>query len=151
MANYVVTKGQPDWKTPINNFMADNIITDTGWQSDGVTYLNGFTKDAVNPVEYRVLNFGPVVMFWLKGYIRGVKNFSTPTTVCKLPVSLAKFNDNVNYHVESVLGRWTFGGSNVAIRIDLVSDGSLTVWPMGSTADMLDNVFVDSAYICTKI
>ncbi|KRK34370.1 hypothetical protein [Loigolactobacillus bifermentans] len=151
MTKYEIVKGQPDWQTPINNFMADNIITDTGWQSAGVTYLNGFTKDAVDPVEYRVLSFGPVVMFWLKGYIKGVKNFSTPTAVCKLPTNMTNFIDDVNYYVGSVLGRWTFGGSNVAIRVDFASDGSLSVWPMGAPASMSDNVYLDSAYICTKL
>lgn len=135
------------WMDTINsNFK--NIITDTGWQSDGITYLNGIIKDETDPIEYRVLNFGGVVLFFLKGYIGNLKFKAGQYNVAKFPTTLNQYNDDVNYHVGSVLTRWTFDGNENHIRMDLQTDGTLRLWPMVDLSG--GSIYVDSAYLATK-
>ena len=49
-----------------------NVTADTGWQEEGLNYINGFTRDSTDPISYRILQFGNnlyKVMLggWLKG------------------------------------------------------------------------------------
>ena len=58
--------------TQIRTIANTNVTADTGWQEEGVNYINGFTRDSTDPIAYRILQFGSnlrKVMLggWLKG------------------------------------------------------------------------------------
>lgn len=152
--NYHMVKGQSDWSTLYNKFVDDNQIVDTGWQSTGVTYLNGFGKDGQDPFEYRVINFGKTILFFIKGNASDGKGGGVSltnngrTAIAKFPTNLSQYNDNSTHNVEAVVGRWTTNGEAIHIRMDLAADGTLTAWPMGVTSG---SFFIDSLFIVTTL
>ena len=44
--------------TQIRTIANTNVTTDTGWQEEGLNYINGFKRDIHTPISYRILQFG---------------------------------------------------------------------------------------------
>lgn len=45
MTDYNMTTGMSGWMAKYNQFVTDNVITDTGWIDTGITYQNGIRQD----------------------------------------------------------------------------------------------------------
>lgn len=117
------------------NFKALN-ITDTGWSSAGVVYLNGFGNTG-KPFKYRITNLGGVVMLWISGYANDAANkgldIKNKTAIAKFPSAVVNYVNGSNYNNLSQVGKWVSNGANISIRLDLAGDGTLYAWPMGAT------------------
>lgn len=91
-----IIKGQPDWQTPINQFMAGNAINYSDWSSTGVSLLNGFSSSTSNTLvqlRYRQGTVGTHNIVQVQGWIntpaltsnKDVNAFMLPTSI--LPAS----------------------------------------------------------------
>lgn len=152
MTDYTMTKGMSDWMAKYNQFVGDNVITDTGWITDGIVYANGFIKDAVDPFAYRIVTYGKsgLINVHLAGSANkgsaqlGLVNHQA-VIAATFPTIVGTYINGSSYHAKSVIGRYTQNYAGVTIRQDLGADGSLKVQSMG--ADASDSFFIDSCYV----
>lgn len=84
------------WDGDLNDFIEANSISDTGWQTDGITYQNGCTQstDASAVIQYRIIQLSDFKILWLTGLL-GVPVLDTGQTIVAftLPVTVAsQFN-----------------------------------------------------------
>lgn len=129
-------------------------ITDSGWQTDGIVYANGFVKDAADPFAYRIVKYGNsgLINVYLAGNATkgpnklGLVNHQA-VVAATFPSAVTNYITGSNYHNKSVIGRYQLNYAGVTIRQDFGADGSLKVQSMGANAS--DSFFIDSIYIVT--
>lgn len=146
MADYTMTKGMADWNVPYNNFVKDNLISDTGWTSDGLTYLNGFKLSTGDPIEYRVMDFGKVKFVCLGGYITGAA-LTAPNKVvfAQLPTSIGQ----LCVDSKIMVGRGSMRGQNGTFGIS--ADGKITLAFYGdSKMGASDGIWLDIINVVTN-
>ncbi|KRM62110.1 hypothetical protein FC26_GL000842 [Paucilactobacillus vaccinostercus DSM 20634] len=132
------------WGSDLNNFIETNSISDTGWTNSGITMLNGFKMDSINPLSYRILTFGTVKMVCINGYISG------GTIAANGKVNVAQFPDVVI----KAYGLPTIGGANVKSATGLFqlnTDGTLDlVLYNGDSLDAGSGTWVNMLMITSK-
>lgn len=93
MANmYNITKGTQNWNVSANNFMNEYFGADTGYQTTGITYVNGAKAYGSNGVGYQMLSSASGIGLIVFGSI------SIPSTLIdsgNSPVPIVKFPANV--------------------------------------------------------
>lgn len=100
MTNFAMQKGASGWADQYNKFVAAH--TDTNWQSTGITYLNGWKQDPLDPIQYRTITIGDLVMIEIGGWVSGPAMSATSniTDICTLPDAVVKyFTDSYNTKV----------------------------------------------------
>lgn len=155
MTDYTILKGMADWTAKYNQFVGDNVITDTGWITDGIVYANGFIKDAYDPFAYRIVKFGNsgLINVYLAGNATkgsaklGLVNHHQ-VVAATFPSTVTNYISGSNYHAKAVIGRYQLNYPGVTIRQDFFEDGSLKVQSMGADDD--DSFFIDSCYIVVR-
>jgi hypothetical protein len=123
------------------NFESVN-TTDSGWSSAGITYLNGFVADSSDPIGYRVVKIGGLILFMLTGYISGT---GADGDVAKLPTNLADYYDDTKYHIKSTVGRSIV--RNVKAKVSVSNTGVINLVTYPGTADAKlhkgDGIWID--------
>ena len=117
-------------------------VTDTGWSSDGVVYLNGFVADSIDPIGYRVVKIGGLILFMLTGYISGT---GADGDVAKLPTNLADYYDDTKYHIKSVIGRTAIRGVKGRVVVSNTGAINLVTYPNSADAKLQkgDGIWID--------
>lgn len=121
--------GQKDWAALLNTDFG-KFVEDTGWSSAGVTYLNGFVADSSDPIGYRVVKIGGLILFMLAGWIGGT---GADGDVAKLPTNLADYYDDTKYHIKSIVGRTTV--RDVMAKMEVKTTGVINLITYPNTAD----------------
>lgn len=126
MADYTMTKGMPDWQTRYNQFVTDNIISDTGWTKSGVTLLNGFSV-GTDPdswgMQYRTIQFGSgIKLLQIAGaFDIPVMTSAQQTAALRLPAGVLPPNGSTGTMPMFGLNTFSFGDSYFTFKLE--SDG----------------------------
>ena len=105
MTDYKMQKGASGWADQYNKFVAAH--TDTNWQSTGITYLNGWKADGTDPIQYRTITIGDLIMVEIGGWCAGpamLKNAATD--ICSLPDTVVKYF-SASYNTKVTIGTST--------------------------------------------
>jgi hypothetical protein len=127
------------------------VITDTGWIDTGITYQNGFGREAGDPMAYRITNLGKFTLVWLKGNAGSstgsavTLNQGIKTAAMKFPTAVSKYL-NSPYHISSTVGgRYILDFNGITIRQDLDATGTLYFTARSGVSKA--TFFVDSVYV----
>lgn len=121
--------------TQIRTIANTNVTADTGWQEEGLIYINGFTRDQNDAVSYRTLQFGAnlhkvLLGGWLSGpsLAKGVK-----VDCLTLPANIASMFQNAKTFQGRFMINLNSGGQYLNISIN---GNNLRVENLGSNNDM---------------
>lgn len=94
------------WMGKINSNFS-GLVTDTNWQSAGITMLNGWQADGSDPIQYRIITIGNLTLVEIGGWVSGpamLKNAGTD--ICSLPDSVVKYFSD-SYNTKVTIGQGT--------------------------------------------
>lgn len=148
MAYTEVTKDK-DWLVRLNKNDLSNSITDTGWQSAGIVYTNGFTSNASDPFQYRIIKFGTsgIQHVYVSGIIASSASFKIEKAAAKAIVTFPKvvkdLLDNTVGHNKSLVGRESSSNWGTTIEFTVGSNGIFKVQSRATDTSANELVFVD--------
>lgn len=120
--------------TQIRTIANTNVTADTGWQEEGLTYINGYTRSDGDPVSYRVLQFGANLRkVMLGGWISGPALAKGTKVDClTLPANIASM-----LRAKTVQGRFMINlmAGDQYIHIETIGN-NLNFENMGTNNDM---------------
>lgn len=120
--------------TQIRTIANTNVTADTGWQEEGLTYINGFTRSDGDAVLYRVLQFGANLRkVMLGGWIDGPALAKGTKVDClTLPANIASM-----LRAKTVQGRFMINlvAGDQYIHIETIGN-NLNFENMGTNNDM---------------
>jgi len=120
--------------TQIRTIANTNVTTDTGWQEEGLNYINGFKRDSVDPISYRTLQFGANLRkVMLGGWLNGPALAKGAKVDClTLPANFASL-----FRAKILQGRYMInlsaGGQHISISIN---GNNLRIENLSSNNDM---------------
>jgi hypothetical protein len=131
--------------TTINSNIS-GLVTDTNWQSTGITMLNGWLADTFNPIQYRTITIGGLMLIEISGWASGPAMVQSASAyICTLPDTITKYFSDSNYNVKGLIGQSTVRKIN---GIASVSDGKLRFVIYGQNAlSAGDGFWINILYI----
>ena len=109
------------WMDKINSNFS-GLVTDTNWQSTGITMLNGWKADGTDPIQYRIITIGDLTLIEIGGWASGPAIAQNAATdICSLPDAIVKYFSD-DYNTKVTIGQSTVRTVNGNAS---VSDGKL--------------------------
>lgn len=135
-----IQKAQPDWMGLLNAFMDGNELVDSGWQTDGITAVNGYSISSQG-VQYRTLRLGTIATLTQLNIALQVTQTLAPQNLDAIKLPTAVFPNGITGQngKNGFLTQWT-KSTNGATDLKLtITSGSVKIWNLQNLAPVSES------------
>ena len=154
---YTKVRQEKGWLDRLNQNDSDNNIIDSGWDTTGIVYTNGFENTPSNPLQYRIVKFGAsgLTLLMISGYFvltskTGAIKAGTVVNIATMPKTVFELSNNSVGHVKSIIGREFLNNNAGVLEIGLSATGQLSI---NTRADegINSTFFIDTIFVVNAV